>query len=181
VRGNLRLSTVSSGPGADRVARVHRTTTTATLLVTVAASALTGCVTVQHHPPVPGASAVPSVPPLPRPDGSARTRVIQAPAREALDMVAPETPAARQGGERVSAPAPAEPPARVPAARERESLPQHRGRPQRPSVPDAPRIEIPDVESEVRKQADVCALGREYGGWREGSAEARICEQAYGR
>ncbi|MET8977215.1 hypothetical protein ABZX85_16490 [Streptomyces sp. NPDC004539] len=153
---------------------MHRTTTTATLLVTVAASALTGCVTVQHHPPAPGASAVPSVPPLPRPDGNARTRVIQAPAREALDMVAPSrtAPAPRRRGAEAT---------QVPAARERESVPERRVRPQRPVTPDEPRIEIPDVESEVRRQADVCALGRQYGGWREGSAEARICDQAYGR
>ncbi|MGV9572128.1 hypothetical protein ACWDRX_22415, partial [Streptomyces nigra] len=29
--------------------------------------------------------------------------------------------------------------------------------------------------------ADVCALGRKYGGWRADSQEARICDQAYGR
>ncbi|MEV6120082.1 MULTISPECIES: hypothetical protein [unclassified Streptomyces] len=27
---------------------------------------------------------------------------------------------------------------------------------------------------------DVCALGRQLGGWRPGSPEAAICEQAYG-
>ncbi|MET9745443.1 hypothetical protein ABZZ92_07015 [Streptomyces ardesiacus] len=30
-------------------------------------------------------------------------------------------------------------------------------------------------------KADVCSLGKQYGGWRPGSPEARICEQAYGR
>ncbi|PWG07401.1 hypothetical protein DF268_43470 [Streptomyces sp. V2] len=171
-----------SGAGADRVARVHRTTTTATLLVTVAASALTGCVTVQHHPTAPGASAVPvpapAVPPLPRPDGKGRARVIQAPAREALDMVAPartEAPARHRAAE----------PTPVPAARGREEAgAREKAHPRRPAVPHepaGPRIEIPDVESEVRRQADVCALGRQYGGWREGSPEARICDQAYGR
>ncbi|MFI2426576.1 hypothetical protein ACH5A7_21185 [Streptomyces sp. NPDC018955] len=27
---------------------------------------------------------------------------------------------------------------------------------------------------------DVCALGRQYGGWRPDSPEATICEEAYG-
>ncbi|WP_414820357.1 hypothetical protein [Streptomyces violaceoruber] len=29
-------------------------------------------------------------------------------------------------------------------------------------------------------KADVCSLGKQYGGWRSGSPEARICEHAYG-
>ncbi|MET9191145.1 hypothetical protein ABZX63_38635 [Streptomyces tendae] len=29
-------------------------------------------------------------------------------------------------------------------------------------------------------KADVCSLGKQYGGWRPGSPEARICEDAYG-
>ncbi|QNP73966.1 hypothetical protein IAG44_33920 [Streptomyces roseirectus] len=159
---------------------MHRTTTTATLLVTVAASALTGCVTVQHHPPAPGASAVPSVPPLPRPDGKARARVIQAPAREALEMVAPSntTPAPRERAQE------REPEAPPPARPHDDPLPKRRSHPHRPTTPHdpaAPRIEIPDVESEVRRNTDVCALGRQYGGWRNDSPEARICDQAYGR
>ncbi|MBO4257954.1 hypothetical protein GRC12_29375, partial [Streptomyces griseorubiginosus] len=52
MRGILRSSAVRR-PVADAiVARVHRTTTTATLLVTVAVMALSGCVTVQR-PPLP--------------------------------------------------------------------------------------------------------------------------------
>lgn len=30
------------------------------------------------------------------------------------------------------------------------------------------------------KSADMCALGRTYGGWRADSPEAVICKQAYG-
>ncbi|MFM9615352.1 hypothetical protein ACKI18_42535 [Streptomyces niveiscabiei] len=104
--------------------------------------------------------------------------MIQAPAREALDMVAPartEAPARHRAAE----------PTPVPAARGREEAgAREKAHPRRPAVPHkpaGPRIEIPDVESEVRRQADVCALGRQYGGWREGSPEARICDQAYGR
>ncbi|MER6633057.1 hypothetical protein ABT301_33370, partial [Streptomyces sp. NPDC000987] len=64
------------------MARVHRTTTTATLLLTVAVSALAGCVTVQR-PPASG----PPVAPRPEP------RTVQAPAREALTTTSPSRPA----------------------------------------------------------------------------------------
>jgi hypothetical protein len=33
----------------------------------------------------------------------------------------------------------------------------------------------------VPKNADVCALGRKYGGWPEGSPQSTICKKAYGR
>ncbi|MDX3127760.1 hypothetical protein PV414_40980, partial [Streptomyces scabiei] len=58
---------------------MHRptTTATATLLVTVAVSALSGCVTT-HRPPPPQASPVPSLPSEPRPDGTGGTAIVQA-------------------------------------------------------------------------------------------------------
>ncbi|WP_261398573.1 hypothetical protein, partial [Streptomyces misionensis] len=69
---------------------MHRTTTTAALLVTVAVSALSGCVTVRHTAaPGPPPGAVPSRQTAPRTDGSASPREVQAPAREALEMVGP--------------------------------------------------------------------------------------------
>ncbi|SEP87394.1 hypothetical protein SAMN04487983_100258 [Streptomyces sp. yr375] len=73
--------------------------------------------------------------------------------------------------------------AEVPAA----PPPSSRSRPYaRPTHPEPrrrtlPHVEIPDVEAEVRRNTDVCALGRKYGGWRGDSPEAVICEQAYGR
>ncbi|MDR6979541.1 hypothetical protein J2X68_006277 [Streptomyces sp. 3330] len=161
---------------------MHRTTTTAALLVTVAvsASALAGCVTVQR-PAAPGPVLAPSRPSVPRPEGRAEVQVVQAPAREALEMVGPSR-----------TPGPAAPTA--PAQRRTAPLPgaggagePPRSRPRtRPSRPDArrhvpPRVEIPDVEEEVRRNTDVCALGRTYGGWRRDSPEATICAQAYGR
>ncbi|MGW4735428.1 hypothetical protein ACWEQC_40860, partial [Streptomyces shenzhenensis] len=60
---------------------MHRTTTAAALLVTVAVSALSGCVTVQHPPTAGPPSAASARPSAPRPDGSAEPRVVQAPAR----------------------------------------------------------------------------------------------------
>jgi hypothetical protein len=172
---------------------VHRTTTTATLLVTVAVSALSGCMTVQRppatgpRPATPGASAS-ALPPVPRPDGSAEPRIVQAPAREALEMVGPSREAVpptddaepRRSSEprRRAAPSP-EPPHTPPrpSPRERHSGHGHDGRP--------PRVDLPEVEESVRgtvhRNTDVCALGRQYGGWRADSPEAQACRQVYGR
>ncbi|MDW8810935.1 hypothetical protein P1P68_40585, partial [Streptomyces scabiei] len=94
---------------------MHRptTTATATLLVTVAVSALSGCVTT-HQPPPPQASPVPSLPSGPRPDGTGGTPVVQPPAREALELIGPPrspTPSAS------TAPKPAAPTAASTASR----------------------------------------------------------------
>ncbi|MET9133236.1 hypothetical protein [Streptomyces antibioticus] len=174
MRGNLRPSAVAATPAATRVARVQRTTTTATLLVTVAVSALTGCVTVQAPAgPAPGA-AVPSRAPVPRPDGRAGTRVVQAPAREALEMTGTGP---SRGPERSAAPAERQ---QVAPARPRPAQPRPLPRPTRPEPrrPAAPRAEVPSVP---RGGADVCALGRKYGGWKGDSPESTICDQTYGR
>ncbi|MET9971024.1 hypothetical protein ABZZ80_35260 [Streptomyces sp. NPDC006356] len=173
---------------------MHRTTTTATLLVTVAVSALAGCTTVQYPPPS-GGPAVPSQPPAPQPVGSMEPEVVQAPAREALTLIEPSrrpTPAT-SAAQSASPTAPAHTP---PAPRSHpHPRPEHReARHPGPGRPDRPRVEIPDVSESVRKgvqgntgttgnpgQADVCALGKEYGGWRPDSPESKICEQTYGR
>ncbi|MFI6659840.1 hypothetical protein ACIBL8_30400 [Streptomyces sp. NPDC050523] len=157
---------------------MHRSTTTATLLVTVAVSALTGCVTVPRAP-APGPPPAPPRPSAPHPDGAAGPRIVQAPAREALEMIgpsrsaAPTAPTARARHE--------EPPAT--ASAQRPPTPHPPRQPSRPRAahPPAegrrqPHVELPDL----RGNTDVCALGRQYGGWQEGSPEAVICEQAYG-
>jgi hypothetical protein len=156
---------------------VHRsTTTTATLLAAMAFSTLSGCVTVQH-PVAPGPAAAPSQPPVPAPDGRAGTQVVQAPAREALELAGPPR-----------SPSPSAPSAGRPrTAAGGEPAPGSRSRPQaRPGRPDRPRhaqphVEIPEVAAEVRGNTDVCALGEKYGGWRTDSPETVICEGAYGR
>ncbi len=66
------------------------------------------------------------------------------------------------------------------------SRPAHpaRPKPRHPEVghPAKPHVEIPDVARSVPKDAkDVCALGRQYGGWQAGSPESMICDQTYGR
>ncbi|MET8452766.1 hypothetical protein [Streptomyces sp. NPDC005209] len=155
---------------------MQRTTTTATLLVTVAVSALSGCVTVQR-PPAPGPSVgtVPSPASAPRPDGSAEPRVVQAPAREALEMVGP----ARRPT-RAETPQPRRP--ATPATPRRLSPPRAHPRPQphRQASPQ-PQAEIPAVSPALPAPPDVCALGRQYGGWRPDSPQAAICAQTYGR
>jgi hypothetical protein len=201
VRGNLCLSAVAEVARTSRVTRVHRTTTTATLLVTVAVSALTGCVTVQR-PPVSGPpTTAPSQLPAPghaRPDGQAEPQIVQAPAQEALSMIDP-SPSSKPGGttsrDRTpgAAGAPARPQPPQPAHAHPGHHPERPARPARPGPwnPDAPhhrkpRVEIPDVARSVPKSVprgpkDVCGLGRKYGRWQEGSPESVICDQTYGR
>ncbi|MFJ6983937.1 MULTISPECIES: hypothetical protein [unclassified Streptomyces] len=151
---------------------MQRTTTTATLLLTVTVSALAGCVTVQH-PPAPGASGTPARPSVPRPDGRAGTRVVQAPAQEALERVAPERRAATVATP-AAPPSPAPPPRPHRAA---PAAPHH----ERRTHPD---VRLPDADAlrdQVRRTTDVCALGEQYGGWRADSPEAVICGETYGR
>ncbi|WP_210585959.1 hypothetical protein [Streptomyces sp. GESEQ-35] len=158
---------------------MHRTTTTATLLVTVAASALSGCVTVPRPasgPPAPPSRSVPA-----RPDGTAEPQIVQAPAREALELVGPRrdpTPTASVSRPPATA---APPPVReAPASRPG----QRRQEARRPKVAPSqgPRVELPKMTEPIPTDAgDVCALGRKYGGWQQDSPESRICSQAYGR
>ncbi|MFS8200009.1 hypothetical protein ACLVWQ_15140 [Streptomyces sp. CWNU-52B] len=158
---------------------MHRTSTTAALLVTVAVSAVSaavsGCTTVQR----PSAPALPSPPTLsePRPDSRGEPQVVQAPAREALELIGPShrppAPASASARTRPAGPAagPADPPRHAPADPPRRSesrRPEHRPVDRGPaSVPST--------------NADVCALGRAYGGWPAGSPEAAICTNVYGR
>lgn len=195
MRGNLRLSAVARVVRTSRVTRVHRTTTTATLLVTVAVSALTGCVTIQR-PPVTGPppTTAPSQQPGPgdaRPDGRAEPQIVQAPAQEALSMIDPPRSAKPGGGAPRATPGTAAAPVR-PEHRQpehpRPEHPVHAAPPERRHSdvrhPRPPRVEIPDVTTSIpksvpRSQKDVCALGRKYGRWQEGSAESVICDQTH--
>ncbi|MGW0767455.1 hypothetical protein [Streptomyces sp. NPDC002676] len=151
---------------------MHRTTTTAALLFTVAVSALSGCVTVPGPAtPGPPPDTVPSQPTAPRPDGSAEPRVVQAPAREALEMVGPPRHPERPAPTAAHRPTAAPPVTRRPPA------------PPAPPRPDHPRrtpVQAPDLPQPAPKAPDVCALGTKYGGWQKDSPEAVICRQTYG-
>ncbi|MER7054139.1 MULTISPECIES: hypothetical protein [unclassified Streptomyces] len=167
---------------------MHRTTTTATLLVAAAVSALTACTTVQG-PAAADPSAGGARSSAPHPDGPAEPRVVQAPAREALEMIGPSrTPDHASGEPRRTTP-PAAPPLREPpAARvhpEQRPRPDRSKAPERAHGPERPRAQVPDVPpsagQDAGRNADVCSLGKQYGGWRPGSPQSVICEQAYGR
>jgi hypothetical protein len=163
--------------GAARVARVHRTTTAA-LLVTVTASALAGCTTVQRPlAPGPPSSSPPSRTTAARPDGTAEPRLVQAPADEALERTGPRAPSAgaparpAPGSHAPAGPAPGRAPA-PPAAppRHGEAPPAaHRAAPPPAAAPKPP----PD-------HSGICALGRTYGGWPADSPQAKICARTYG-
>ncbi len=178
MRGTARPSTAPGGRRASRVAPVLRTTTSATLLLTVAVSALTGCVTVER-PPAPWASVAPARPPVPGAGGRAAPRIVQAPAREALERVSPS---------RAAKPGP--PATRSPSA----PVPRGGGQPDRAQRPPHTRSAYPGyrpptglpalpdhVREDVRGETDVCELGDKYGGWRQGSPESAICRQAQRR
>ncbi|MFG2601984.1 hypothetical protein ACGFT2_00235 [Streptomyces sp. NPDC048514] len=156
---------------------MHRSTTTAALLVTVAVSALSGCMRVDGPatPALPADTAA-SQPTAPPPDGSARPRAVQAPAREALEMVGPSRRPQRAG------PPASRRPAAASAAGHRPPPAPAAPAPARahPHPPRRPHIHVPEAPRPVPKPPDVCALGRQYGGWRGDSPEAVICRQAYG-
>ncbi|MFE0676291.1 hypothetical protein [Streptomyces sp. NPDC058867] len=165
---------------------MHRTTTTATLLVTVALSALSGCVTVQR-PPVSAPVPASDQPSAPLPDDRSEPQTVQAPALEALELIGPSrspekrrSPAAERPDGASAAPAAPEVRPSVPRARTRPDHPEPR-RPEH-TLPRRPGVEVvPDLAESVRENTDVCALGRKYGGWRADSPEARLCERTYGR
>lgn len=177
MRGIIRPSGAHGRRGPSRVARVHRTTT-ATLLVTVAVSALTGCVTVQRSPAT-GTAGAPAGHPAPHPEGGTGRGAVQAPAREALGRVGPSP---TRSPARPSAPAASStesrrtPPPSSPSHHLRLEVPRYE---HKPYVPSAPRAEIPDIGHSVPGNAGVCDLGREYGHWSADSPQSRICGQAY--
>lgn len=144
-------------------------------MVTVAVSALSGCVTVRHPvTPGPRPDTVPSQPSAPHPDGSAEPHVVQAPVREALEMVGPSGHPAESGSPaRHHAPATPGTTHRPP---DRPEPSRHRPRP----APSGRPHGDPSGPPPVPPAPDVCALGKAYGGWHENGPEARICEQAYG-
>lgn len=148
-------------------------TTTSTLLVTVAVTALSGCVTVQRSP-ASGTPPAPSRHDVPRPDGKAEPQVVQAPAREALEFLGPSgKPSPSAATPRRAAPPP---PAAAPAIPPRRPRPAPHPEPRRPD----PRVAVPPAAPAVPQDPDVCALGRKYGGWQADSPEATICQGAYG-
>ncbi|MFE7138401.1 hypothetical protein ACFVAG_11685 [Streptomyces sp. NPDC057644] len=157
---------------------MQRNRITANLLVGLAVTAVSGCVSVAPGP-------VPS--PRPEATGPAQDvapQVVQPPAREALEVVPdPSRPPARPSS---TAPPAADSPAEGrrtgPAGAAR---PRERADPPRPRtplrVPGVPSVTAPALPRGPGGGADICALGRGYGGWPAGSPQARICSETYDR
>ncbi|WP_435878782.1 hypothetical protein [Streptomyces werraensis] len=168
---------------------MQRTTTTATLLVTVAVAALSGCVTVQR-PLAPGPATAP--PPGAGHDAAGRdaSPVVQAPAREALQRVPADSPEASPSdratpeGEPAKGDAPSDvrdgqaPRAQRPRSPERPQPTRRTHAPRPPAQPPGGGGSLPGGAS---GGSDICAMGREYGGWPADSPQARICQDTYGR
>lgn len=142
----------------------------------MAVAAVSGCVSVEPPPVAP-----PSAPPpgIGRPALDEPPRLVEAPAREALEAATRPEPA------RTSPPPPHGAPERA-HGRNAETDRPGKGRktgdgrlrgglpvtlpPLLPKLPDRP----------PRSRGEVCALGEKYGGWRADSDQARICRGTYG-
>ncbi|MFF2654712.1 hypothetical protein [Streptomyces sp. NPDC058045] len=133
-----------------------------TLLIAAAVSAVSGCTTVAgDRAPRPAASTV-------RPAATSASATPRGEPTGARGDVNREAPRVRPASRAAVPPAPPpRPPVRTPAAA-----------PPPPAVPVP--VPVPPGAS-LPSGADVCAYGRQFGGWRPGSAEARICRHAYGR
>ncbi|MCX4968020.1 hypothetical protein OHA98_25315 [Streptomyces sp. NBC_00654] len=162
---------------------MHRTRITAKLLVGVAVTAVSGCVSVEPSadiPPRPGSS---------RPVQDVTPQIVQPPAaHEALESLESESLPDPKPSPVASAP-PSASAHRAPAAVRRPAplTPRLREAVESPKrwIPGRlPRVPPPGARAVPRSPggtpSDVCALGRGYGGWPAGSPQSRICEQTYG-
>ncbi|MFB7918768.1 hypothetical protein [Streptomyces sp. NPDC056061] len=143
---------------------MQRTRTTVKLLVCVAVTALSGCVSVtpqQGVPPRPGNS---------RPAQDLTPQTARPPVHDSL-------------GAEVSAEA--SEPAPAPSAEARRAAPRPPRQRKQPA-PARPRQAPPVVSVPVPRRPapvtgkGVCALGRGYGHWPAGSPQSRICDDTYG-
>lgn len=157
---------------------MQRTRIAAKLLVGLTVTAVSGCVSVEPRavpPPSPGATG---------PVQDVAPQIVQPPAREALEAVPDPSPSAAPP----SSPAP---PAAGSPPRARRTAPAGASRPrERPEppesrtprrIPGVPSVTVPALPRVPGVGADVCALGRGYGGWPAGSPESRSCSETYGR
>ncbi|MFB7210562.1 hypothetical protein [Streptomyces sp. NPDC056255] len=142
---------------------MQRTRITVSLLMGVAVTALSGCVSVQPQPDVP----------RPRASGPAQDlapQIVLPPVHDSLEAVPSPEPSAS-----ASRPAHAEPDTRRSAPHAPRQQRRPAATPPRPhGVPPAATVPAPVAGT------DVCALGRGYGRWPAGSPQSRICDDTYG-
>ncbi|WP_326764376.1 hypothetical protein OG978_07100 [Streptomyces sp. NBC_01591] len=149
---------------------MQRTRITVSLLVGVAVTTLSGCVSVQSRP---------DVPPRPRASGPTQDlapQIVLPPVHDTLEAVPAPEPSAS-----ASRPANGAPPDTRRAA-PRAPLRQRHQAATRPRPHRAPAAATAPVPAPPAKVAgtDVCALGRGYGRWPAGSPQSRICDDTYG-
>ncbi|MFH9297778.1 hypothetical protein [Streptomyces sp. NPDC017520] len=157
---------------------MQRTRIAAKLLVGLTVTAVSGCVAVEPRavpPPPPGATG---------PAQDVAPQIVQPPAREALEAVPGPSPSAALPSS-PAPPAAGSPPQTRRTAPARVSRPRERPEPPEPRtprrVPGVPSVTVPALPRVPGVGADVCALGRGYGGWPAGSPESRSCSETYGR
>ncbi|RPK36658.1 hypothetical protein EES39_31420 [Streptomyces sp. ADI92-24] len=151
---------------------MHRTRTTVKLLVAVAVTALSGCVSVQPRP------SAPPTPAADRPAQDLAPQIGRPPVRDTLEAVPAPEPSPATPGTASATPAAARP--AVPQAVPRAPRPRHHHGPAHPRPRRAvPAVPVPVLPAPVTGK-DVCALGRGYGHWPAGSAQSRICDHTYG-
>lgn len=132
---------------------MHRTTTSAALLIAAAALSLTGCVTVSP-PSGPGAGSEP--------------QIVQAPAHEALERLRHARPP-RSKTRRHHPPS--------------KAAPRHESgaRPAQPYIP-LPRLPLLQPPGQpamppgsLPRQPDVCAFGRQFDQWQSDDEKVNLC------
>ncbi|GAA1344340.1 hypothetical protein GCM10009647_088660 [Streptomyces sanglieri] len=140
------------------------------LLMGVAVTALSGCVSVQPQP---------DVPPRPRASGPAQDlapQIVLPPVHDSLGAVPTPTPSASASASRRTHATPPDTRRSVPRAPRQQ---WHPAAPRPHGTPPAAAVPAPALPAPVAG-ADVCALGRGYGRWPAGSPQSRICDDTYG-
>ncbi|MEV8457622.1 hypothetical protein AB0467_33745 [Streptomyces sp. NPDC052095] len=156
---------------------MQRTRITVSLLVGMAATTLSGCVSVG-----PG----PDIPPRPHSSGPAQRlspQIVLPPVHdslEALPVPEPSTPRPSSAAPPRATSAPSAPRRSVPRAPWRQRHPVTT-RPLPRPVPVPPVVTAPvPVPPPPAPGTGICALGRGYGHWPAGSPQSRICDNTYG-
>ncbi|WP_419993040.1 hypothetical protein [Streptomyces boninensis] len=140
---------------------MHSKPAAALLCAAAVAAVATGCVAAKPGPvPAPDASRPrPAAGELPHP------QVLPGPGRESIATVGP---------------APRRSPTPRSAAPERAASPAPEHAAPRRTPSDTAPAPAPRQSDPPAARADICTLGREYGGWPADSDQARICRDAYG-
>ncbi|WP_189547348.1 hypothetical protein [Streptomyces gelaticus] len=150
---------------------MQRTRITVSLLVGMAVTTLSGCVSVEPR------ADVPSRPRASGPVQDLTPQVVLPPVHDSLDAVPDPEPSAS-----ASRPAHGAPPPDTRRAAPRAPRQQWRpgvARPRPHRAPPAVTAPAPGPPAPVAG-TDVCALGRGYGHWPAGSPQSRICDDTYG-